>query len=312
MICCLQLKNQENWWCNSIWVQRPENQGAGCVSSGPSLKTQEPAASMPEGRRGWTSSCCRERRCPSSAFSGLPWWLRGWCVCLQCGRPGFNPQVRKIPWRRKWQPTPVLLPGKFHGWRSPWDCKESHTTEHLHFCLFVLFGPQTDWTMPICTGEGCCLFSLPIQLISSGEALTDPPRNHILPAFYAPLSPAKWTHRISHHRRTHALELPQDPAGARWALKLSHRHRTVYTRTCAWCKDPGRWHPLPGLHAQWGDRPAARVKASRGMKHRPSLPHLCSLKATPCLVHLSICLPGPGPSIGGTNKGCPPGPPGIG
>ena len=46
--------------------------------------------------------------------------------------------VRKIRWRRKWQPTPVLLPGKFHGWRnlvgySPWGCKELDTTEQLHF-----------------------------------------------------------------------------------------------------------------------------------------------------------------------------------
>ena len=46
-------------------------------------------------------------------------------VCLQCGRPGFNPWVGKIPWRRKWQSTPVLLPGKSHGQRSlvgysPW------------------------------------------------------------------------------------------------------------------------------------------------------------------------------------------------
>ena len=31
------------------------------------------------------------------------------------GRPGFNPWVRKIPWRRKWQPTPVFLPGKSYG-----------------------------------------------------------------------------------------------------------------------------------------------------------------------------------------------------
>ena len=38
--------------------------------------------------------------------------------CLQCGRPGFDPWVRKIPWRRKWQPTPVFLPGESHGWRS--------------------------------------------------------------------------------------------------------------------------------------------------------------------------------------------------
>ena len=40
-------------------------------------------------------------------------------------------------WRRQWQPTPVLLPGKSHGWRSlvgysPWGCKESDTTERLH------------------------------------------------------------------------------------------------------------------------------------------------------------------------------------
>ena len=50
--------------------------------------------------------------------------------------------------RRQWQPTPVLLPGKSHGWRSlvgcsPWGCKESDTTERLHF----------DFSLS-CTGEG--------------------------------------------------------------------------------------------------------------------------------------------------------------
>ena len=55
---------------------------------------------------------------------------------LQCGRPGFDPWVRKIPWRRIWQPTPVCLPGKSHEPRSlvgysPWGCKESDTTERL-------------------------------------------------------------------------------------------------------------------------------------------------------------------------------------
>ena len=54
---------------------------------------------------------------------------------------GFDPWVRKIPWRRKQQPTPVLLPGKFHGWRSligysPWRCKELDMTEQIHFILF--------------------------------------------------------------------------------------------------------------------------------------------------------------------------------
>ena len=55
----------------------------------------------------------------------------------QCGRPGFDPWIGNISWRRKWQPTPALLPGKFHGRRSvvgysPWGCKESDTTEWLH------------------------------------------------------------------------------------------------------------------------------------------------------------------------------------
>ena len=34
------------------------------------------------------------------------------------GEVGSIPELRKIPWRRKWQPTPVFLPGKFHGQRS--------------------------------------------------------------------------------------------------------------------------------------------------------------------------------------------------
>ena len=49
---------------------------------------------------------------------GLPRWLRDKEFTCQCKRHGFNPWVRKIPWRRKWQPTPVFLPGKSHGQRS--------------------------------------------------------------------------------------------------------------------------------------------------------------------------------------------------
>ena len=57
-------------------------------------------------------------------------------ACLQCRRPGFHPWVGKIPWGRKWQPTPVSLAGKFHGQRSlvgcsPWGLKESGMTERL-------------------------------------------------------------------------------------------------------------------------------------------------------------------------------------
>ena len=45
----------------------------------------------------------------------------------------FNPWAGKIPWRRKWQPTPVFLPGESHGrraWWDPWDRKESNMTDH--------------------------------------------------------------------------------------------------------------------------------------------------------------------------------------
>ena len=43
-----------------------------------------------------------------------PWYR----ICLPCRRCGFDPQVREIPWRRKWQPTPVFLLGKSCGQRS--------------------------------------------------------------------------------------------------------------------------------------------------------------------------------------------------
>ena len=55
----------------------------------------------------------------------------------QCRRPGLDPWVGKIPWRRNWQPTPAFLPGKSHGLRSlagysPWGRQESDMTEHEH------------------------------------------------------------------------------------------------------------------------------------------------------------------------------------
>ena len=57
----------------------------------------------------------------------------GKSICLQCGRPRFDPWVGKIPWRRKWHPTPVFLPGESHRRRSLVGCsprghKESDTT----------------------------------------------------------------------------------------------------------------------------------------------------------------------------------------
>ena len=72
----------------------------------------------------------------SVGYWRLPWWLRWQRICLQRRRCGFNPWVRKIPWRREWLPTQVFLPGKSHTQRSlegysPWGCKESDTAERL-------------------------------------------------------------------------------------------------------------------------------------------------------------------------------------
>ena len=56
------------------------------------------------------------------------WWLSGKESACQCRRCRFDPWIGRIPWRKKWQPTPVFLPGKSQGQRrlagySPWGLK---------------------------------------------------------------------------------------------------------------------------------------------------------------------------------------------
>ena len=71
----------------------------------------------------------------SAWFWGSPCtWER---ICLQCRSFRFDPWVRKILWRRKWQITPGVLPGKSHGrgaleGYSPWGCKELGMTYWLN------------------------------------------------------------------------------------------------------------------------------------------------------------------------------------
>ena len=72
------------------------------------------------------------------------------CQCRRHRRSKFDPWVGKIPWRMKWQPTPVFLLGKFHKQRSlpvgysPGGCNELDMTEHVHMhaktinCIKVL------------------------------------------------------------------------------------------------------------------------------------------------------------------------------
>ena len=63
-------------------------------------------------------------------------WSRVHLQCRRCRGCHFNHWVRKFPWRRVWQPTPVFLPGESQGQRSlagycPWGRKESDMTESL-------------------------------------------------------------------------------------------------------------------------------------------------------------------------------------
>ena len=90
----------------------------GVLVPGPRI---EPTTSALES---WSLDNWPTREVPSQAFlrikfSGLwyrlPRWLSGKEPTCQCRRFGFNPWVRKIPWRRKWQPPPIFLPGKSHG-----------------------------------------------------------------------------------------------------------------------------------------------------------------------------------------------------
>ena len=71
---------------------------------------------------------------------GLLRWCSGIESTCQCRRCGFDPWVGKVPWRRKWQPTAIFFPGKFHRQESlvgysPWGCKRvqhNWVTDHTH------------------------------------------------------------------------------------------------------------------------------------------------------------------------------------
>ena len=91
------------------------------------------------------------------------------CQCRRCKRHRFDPWVGKIPWKRKWQPTPVFLPGKFREKRSlvgysPWGHKESDVLmPHYHspcvcilscFSRVWLFCDPVDCSLPVSSVHG--------------------------------------------------------------------------------------------------------------------------------------------------------------
>ena len=90
---------------------------------------------------------------PSQSHHQESWWLSSKEPFCQCRRHGFSSWVGKISWIKKWQPTPVFLPGKSHGQRSlvgnsPWGRKELDMTEQLNNSLLIVLPAVSQVSIP--------------------------------------------------------------------------------------------------------------------------------------------------------------------
>ena len=106
-------------------------------------------------------------------------------------RCGFNPWVRKIPWRRKWQPTPVFLPGKSHEHRSladssPRDCKRvGHdlSTEQQWRAEKAVSAYRLQWNQELESGWKPRFFSFCLYLPLPPSTLISSPQHSLLSHF---------------------------------------------------------------------------------------------------------------------------------
>ena len=80
---------------------------------------------------------------------------------MQCRRPGFDPWVGKIPWRRERLPTPVFWPGESHGLCSSWDRNKLDTTEQLHYVYLYMYDCSHSYMLSykfVLGSFKCCIF----------------------------------------------------------------------------------------------------------------------------------------------------------
>ena len=103
-------------------------------------------------------ACVRMRSSPGGASGKEP-------ACRRRKRCGFDPWVRRIPWRRKRQPIPIILPGESHGQKSlagysPQGCKESDTTKQLHSCECMSLSANA----PVPSAPALHMFSVSVSL----------------------------------------------------------------------------------------------------------------------------------------------------
>ena len=119
--------NSGNWW----WRGKPgvlQSMGSQRVGHDWAIELNWQVSSIQDERESFECGLTQYYR-KYIGGGGSPRWLSGKESASQCRRHRFHPWFRKIPWRRKWQCTPVFLPGKSHEQRSlvgysPWGLRE--------------------------------------------------------------------------------------------------------------------------------------------------------------------------------------------
>ena len=179
-----------------------------------------------------TEHACRQAT-KFGAFFHIPWFL-----LLR------DTKLWKIPWRRKWQPTPVFLPGESHGWRSlvgysPWGRKESDTTEWLHFHFHCLFQP--------------------LEMCSCSEASEKIPEvSFSLPPLLQPLAPSAFHCLLAPAFAIHCLTLSTGLKCLRGVSQFSP------------CILMGMWRPVLWLRFQIFSSAHSAIKISLNIQLFPS------------------------------------------
>ena len=153
----LEQPSGENVFEHFLWFPKTYSTGNNLNSVRPPMKNLQPNHTWTvKTKQNWMFSTWDQRNgkeVHSSQYSntrkevtgiqigkGFPGGSDGKESASYTGDPDSIPGLGKIPWRKKWQPTPIFLPGEFHGHRSLlgyslWSCKESlqltHTGTHI-------------------------------------------------------------------------------------------------------------------------------------------------------------------------------------
>ena len=160
-------------WSEHIFWTRPCRCSTDPPSPEPSPSSLDPCSSIPF-RHSCSLAVANTRSILACSLSlwghlpcwgGLPRWLSGKESACQCRRHGFESWVGKIPWRREWQATLVLLPGESHGQRSPvgcspWGGRVRHDWAHTYAPAWLRRATGGTYTLQIgCPWPWLAIFS---------------------------------------------------------------------------------------------------------------------------------------------------------